>query len=63
MSQDGRGVYHGRYVARGALNRQQYGLHWNQDLDIGGVVVGDTIELRANVDAVRFPAGVRGGRA
>jgi polyisoprenoid-binding protein YceI len=33
------------YTARGALNRQVFGLHWNQDLDIGGVVVGDEVEI------------------
>jgi polyisoprenoid-binding protein YceI len=54
-SRDARGATNSRYFARGALNRQVYGLHWNQDLDVGGVVVGDRIELRATVDAVRLP--------
>ena len=31
---------------RGKLDRQSFGLHWNQDLDVGGVVVGDKIDLR-----------------
>lgn len=60
-SRDARGTIHSRYVASGALNRQVFGLHWNQDLDVGGLVVGDRIELRANVDAVRLPDDIRTG--
>lgn len=56
-SRDANGAAHCRYVAHGAINRQMYGLHWNQDLDVGGVVVGDRIELRATIDAVRIPDG------
>jgi polyisoprenoid-binding protein YceI len=33
------------YTARGTLDRQSFGLHWNQDLDVGGVVVGDEVEI------------------
>jgi polyisoprenoid-binding protein YceI len=62
-SRDENGAVHVRYVARGALNRQVFGLHWNQDLDVGGLVVGDRIDLSANVDAVRLPDDVRNGRA
>ena len=40
-------------TARAAIDRQSFGLHWNQDLDIGGVVVGDEIEIRATVELVR----------
>jgi polyisoprenoid-binding protein YceI len=41
------------YTARARLNRQSFGLRWNQDLDSGGVVVGDEIELTARVELVR----------
>jgi polyisoprenoid-binding protein YceI len=41
------------YSVRGKLDRQLFGLHWNQDLDVGGVVVGDEIELSAEVQIVR----------
>jgi len=47
------GVDRARYAARGTLDRQTFGLHWNQDLDLGGVVVGDRIELIAEVELVR----------
>lgn len=40
------------FTARGVLDRQSFGLHWNQDLDVGGVVVGDEVEIVANVEAV-----------
>ena len=41
------------YEVRGTLDRQAFGLHWNQDLQEGGVVVGDDIELLAEVELVR----------
>ena len=40
------------FTARGVIDRQSFGLHWNQDLDVGGVVVGDEVELEAKVEAV-----------
>jgi polyisoprenoid-binding protein YceI len=39
--------------ARATINRQSFGLHWNQDLDVGGIVVGDEIDIRATLDLVR----------
>ena len=45
------------FEASGSINRQVFGLHWNQDLDVGGVVVGDRVELRAHVTAIRLPDG------
>jgi polyisoprenoid-binding protein YceI len=50
---DGLGRKRSEYLVRGALDRQQFGLRWNQDLDIGGVVVGDKIVLTADVVLVR----------
>ncbi len=40
------------FTARGVVDRQSFGLHWNQDLDVGGVVVGDEVEIEAKVEAV-----------
>jgi polyisoprenoid-binding protein YceI len=48
---DGRARTHA--TARAAIDRQSFGLHWNQDLDIGGIVVSDDIEVRATVELVR----------
>ena len=54
-SVDRYGVPRGRYTARGTIDRQAFSLHWNQDLDIGGVVVGDQVEIMANVELLRRP--------
>ena len=40
------------YTARSIVDRQSFGLHWNQDLDVGGIVVGDEIEIVARIEAV-----------
>jgi polyisoprenoid-binding protein YceI len=41
------------FTARATIDRQAFGLHWNQDLDVGGVVVGDKIDLRIIVEPRR----------
>ena len=35
------------------LDRRRFGLRWNQDLDVGGVVVGDDVEVIARVELIR----------
>ncbi len=40
------------YAARGVIDRQSFGLHWNQDLDVGGIVVGDEVEITAKVEVL-----------
>jgi polyisoprenoid-binding protein YceI len=45
------------YAIRARLDRRQFGLRWNQDLDVGGVVVGDTIDIDAHVETVREQSG------
>lgn len=47
------------FTARGVIDRQSFGLHWNQDLDVGGVVVGDDVELEAKVEAVASDGDTR----
>lgn len=37
----------------GAFDRQRIGLHWNQDLDVGGLVVGDKVTIAAHIEAAR----------
>jgi polyisoprenoid-binding protein YceI len=49
------GVGHRAFVARGTLNRQAFGLHWNQDLDVGGVVLGDEIAIEAELQLTLDP--------
>lgn len=37
------------------MDSSKIGLRWNQDLDVGGGVVGDEIEIDAQLEAVRGP--------
>lgn len=43
------------FSARGALNRKDWGLTFNQTLDTGGVALSDKIELQFEVEATRAP--------
>ena len=38
---------------RGQLQRSDYGLVWNRSLEMGGVLVGDTVDLTLHIAAVR----------
>jgi len=38
------------------LNRLDYGVSWNRMLEGGGAMLGDDVEVRINVEAVRQPA-------
>ncbi|HVV50242.1 MAG TPA: YceI family protein [Polyangia bacterium] len=51
---DGRG--RARYSGRAVIDRQSFGLHWNQDLDVGGVVVGDEVEILAEMELLHAAA-------
>jgi len=50
---DDRGRLRARYAVTGRIDRQVFGLHWNQDLDVGGIVVGDKVDIDARVEMVR----------
>jgi len=52
-SLDERGVMRAAYTAHGEIDRQAFGLRWNQDLDFGGVVVGDRVRIEARFEMVR----------
>jgi polyisoprenoid-binding protein YceI len=41
------------FVAHATVDRQDFGLHWNQDLDHGGIVAGDKVDLQIRIDARR----------
>jgi polyisoprenoid-binding protein YceI len=38
---------------RGELSRKEFGLTWNQTLETGGVLVGDTVRIALDLSAVR----------
>jgi polyisoprenoid-binding protein YceI len=48
----------GLFAATTTINRQEFGLHWNQDLDTGGVVLGDKVQI-----AIKLVIGARAGAA
>jgi polyisoprenoid-binding protein YceI len=41
--------------ATAKLNRQEFGVKWNADLDGGGVVVSDTVEITIDIEAMLPP--------
>jgi len=41
------------FVARTSFDRKDFGLHWNQVLEAGGVLVGDRVDIDLEVEAVR----------
>jgi polyisoprenoid-binding protein YceI len=52
-----KGLERASYEAKARLDRRKFGLRWNQDLDVGGVVVGDEIEIVVQLEAVRGTLG------
>lgn len=41
------------FTATTEVDRKNFGITWNQTLDSGGVLVGDTVEIELNIQAVR----------
>jgi polyisoprenoid-binding protein YceI len=41
------------FSASGKLNRTDFGLHWNQALETGGVLVSDEVKLAVDVEMVK----------
>ncbi len=39
------------FAAETQINRKDFGLKWNQTLETGGVLVGDEVKIRLNVEA------------
>jgi polyisoprenoid-binding protein YceI len=44
------------FIAKATLDRKDFGLHWNQVLEAGGVLVGDRVDIELEVQAVRAAA-------
>ena len=40
------------FVAKGALNRHDFGVSWNATLDRGGIVVGDEVDITLDAEAI-----------
>jgi polyisoprenoid-binding protein YceI len=41
------------FTAKGSVNREDFGLKWNQILETGGVLVGERVDIEIEVEAVR----------
>ncbi len=44
------------FAARTAVDRKDFGLHWNQVLEAGGLLVGDRVEIEIELELVRAAA-------
>lgn len=44
------------FSATGSLNRKDYGLVWNIDLDQGGILVGESVILQLDIELVQVEA-------
>jgi len=57
------------FSARASIDREQFGLTWNQLLEAGGVLVGTKIEIEVEIEAVKAAgeagtdAAAAGGKA
>ncbi|UVT17844.1 MAG: polyisoprenoid-binding protein [Nitrospira sp.] len=41
------------FTAQGKLNRKEFGMIWNKTLDSGGLVVGEDVEIRLDIECVK----------
>ena len=40
------------FVAKTSINRQDFGVSWNDTMDKGGIVVGNTVEITIDAEAI-----------
>lgn len=59
---DGRGNEKVGFTATGRLNREDYGMTWNQAIEAGGVIVSKEVEIQLNIEAARPLAAAGTGR-
>ena len=43
------------FSATTTINRQDFGLHWNQALETGGVLVGNDVKISVDLELVKSP--------
>ena len=41
------------FSAEGTLNRKDFGMIWNKTLDSGGLVVGDEVQIRLDIECIK----------
>lgn len=53
LAKDPWGNVRAAFTAKTSIDRKDFGLTWNQVLETGGVVVGDRVDIEADVQAVK----------
>ena len=51
------GAWRGAFEARTHINRQDFGVSWNDVVEGGGVVLGDDVDIVLNIEAIRQKPG------
>jgi polyisoprenoid-binding protein YceI len=41
------------FSAEGKFNRKDFGMIWNKTLDSGGLVVGDEVQIRLDIECIK----------
>jgi polyisoprenoid-binding protein YceI len=41
------------FTGKGTLNRKDFGMNWNKALDSGGLIVGDDVDIRLEVEVIK----------
>ena len=41
------------FTAEGKINRQDFGMQWSKALDNGGLVVGDEVEIKLEIECIK----------
>jgi polyisoprenoid-binding protein YceI len=41
------------FNAEGKINRKDFGMVWNKALDSGGLVVGDEVQIRLDIECIK----------
>jgi polyisoprenoid-binding protein YceI len=53
VTKDPWGNFRAGFNAEGKLNRKDFGMIWNKTLDSGGVVVGDEVQIRLDIECIK----------
>jgi len=53
LTKDPMGNIRAGFTAEGKLNRKDFGMNWNKVLDNGGLVVGDEIYIKLDIECIK----------
>lgn len=57
---DGYGAFRAAFEAHARINRQDYGVSWNDVVEGGGLMVGNDVEINLSIEAIRQKAAQPG---